>query len=231
MVRQLALAAVALTLLAAPAAHADGDPASDVLPSQDAYYPYSPAASKPLVAALDKLLKQVRDGGYPMKVALIETAADLGSYPTMFNNPQEYTNLLASELPTNPHGSVKDELHQLVIMPGGFGGKALGDRVDEALDPVEIDTESQTDGLVRAALEAVARIATVNGVKAEVPAEASGDDGGGGSKTVLLIVIGAVIVLLVIALLVVRRRARPASDERPEDGAEAQGEGEDARIP
>jgi LPXTG-motif cell wall-anchored protein len=233
MVRKLALAAAVLTLIAAPAAHADGDPASDVLPSQDAYYPYSPAASKPLSAALDQLLAQVRKGGYPLKVAMIGSAADLGSYPTMFNNPQEYTNLLASELPTNPHGAVKDELHLLVIMPGGFGGKNLGDRVDEALGPVEIDVEGQTDGLVRAGLEAVARLATVNGVKTEVPSVASGDDGdGGGSNTLLLVVIGVVIVLLVAALLVVRRRTRPVrpSDERPEGEPEAQGTPEDARI-
>ncbi|MFL5843347.1 MAG: hypothetical protein ACJ762_01555 [Solirubrobacteraceae bacterium] len=229
MVRKLVLAAAALTLALAPGALADGDPASDVLPSQDAFYPYTPPASKPLVTALDALLKQVREGGYPMKVALIESAADLGSYPTMFNNPQQYTDLLASELPTNPHGkSVVDELHLLVVMPGGFGGKNLGDKVDEALDGVNIDVDAQTDGLVRAALKGVARIASANGVKTAVPSEAEPGGDGGGSKTVLLIVIGGVIVLLVIALIVVRRRARP-SDERPDEEPAAQEDGHDAR--
>lgn len=54
------LLAAALALTAAPAALADGDPASDILPAQDAYYPYTPAVSKPLVTALNGLLARVR---------------------------------------------------------------------------------------------------------------------------------------------------------------------------
>src|SRR4051795_10844431 len=106
--RRVRLAALILALICAhgPSAYADGDPASDVLPSQDAYYPYQPPVSKPLVTALDGLLKQVRKAGYPMKVALIETAGDMGSLSQLFNDPQRYTNVLASELPVNPHGSV-----------------------------------------------------------------------------------------------------------------------------
>ena len=204
MPRRIALLAAVLALAATPPALADGDPASDVLPTQDVYYPYSPPASEPLVTALDELLAQVRKAGYPMKVALIQSAADLGAYPTMFNNPQQYADLLSSELPTNPHGSVKDELHLLIIMPGGFGGKALGDRVDEALEPVDIDVEAQTDGLVRAALEAVARIATVNGVETDVPDEASGDEAGSSA-----------------AAAGHRRRGRRAAADRAAGGAPA----------
>jgi hypothetical protein len=231
--RLIALAA-AVALTAAPAALADGDPASDVLPGQDAFYPYSPPVSKPLVAALDKLLKQVRTAGYPMKVALIETAGDLGSYPQLFNDPQRYTDLLDSELPVNQHGKVTEEIHLLVVMPSGFGGKNLGDKVDEALAPVKIDIEAQSDGLARAALEAVARIATVNGHKTEVPAESSasagGDDGddGGGASPVLFIVIGVVLLGLAVAGFLVRRRR---SDARPLEEPEAQESGEDARNP
>jgi hypothetical protein len=228
MLRRLALAAAALALIVAPAALADGDPASDVLPSQDAFYPYSPQASRPLVQALNGLLAQVRRSGYPMKVAMIASQADLGSYPTMFNQPQRYADLLASELPVNPHGSVRDALHLLVVMPGGFGGTGLGDRVDEALAPVGIDVKAGTDGLVRAALESVARIATVNGHRTAVPDEASGG-GGGGGNTGLLIAVGALVVLLAGALVVVRRRAA-ASDARPVQPPEAQARGEDART-
>lgn len=231
MLRRLALAAVALALIAPPAALADGDPASDVLPSQDAFYPYSPQAARPLVLALNGLLAQVRKSGYPMKVAMVASQADLGSYPTLFNEPQRYADLLASELPVNPHGGVKDELHLLVVMPGGFGGKNLGDRVDEALAPVQIDAQAGADGLVRAALRSVARIATVNGHATAVPAEAlsGGGGGGGGSDTVLLIVVGAVMVGLAAALVAVRCRAR-ASDARPVEDSEAQAQGQDARI-
>ena len=231
--RRLALLlTAALALTAAPAALADGDPASDVLPSQDAFYPYTPPVSKPLVTALDKLLKEVRTAGFPMKVALIETAGDLGSYPQLLNSPQRYTDLLASELPTNPHGSVKEQLRLLVVMPGGFGGTNLGDKVNEALDPITIDVDAQSDGLARAALEAVARLATVNGHKTAVPPEAKAssgkDDDGGGTSPVLFIVLGVVIVGLIVALVLVRRRA--ANLERPADEPETQDDGEDARI-
>ena len=230
MLRRLALAA-ALALIVAPAALADGDPASDVLPSQDAFYPYSPQASRPLVQALNGLLAEVRRSGYPIKVAMIASQADLGSYPTMFNQPQRYADLLAGELPVNPHGGVTDALHLLVVMPGGFGGTGLGDRVDEALAPVGIDVKAGTDGLVRAALEAVARIATVNGHRTTVPAEASagGGGGGGGGNTGLLVAAGAVVAALAGALVVVRRRAA-ASDARPVGPPEAQAPGEDART-
>lgn len=227
MLRRIALLAAALTLIAVPPAAADGDPASDVLPTEDAFYPYNPPPSKPLVDALDALLERVRKAGYPMKVALIGSASDLGAYPTMFNDPQRYTDLLAGELPTNPHGKIAKGLRLLVIMPGGFGGKNLGERVDEALAPVKIDVEAQTDGLVRAALAAVARIATVNGFETPVPPEASADEGEGGSTP--LIIVGAVILVLLVALVAVRRRLR-ASDERPDDGLSAQDPSPDARI-
>jgi hypothetical protein len=231
--RRTALLAAALALTVAPSALADGDPASDVLPSQDAFYPYTPPVSKPLVTALDKLLKQLRTAGFPMKVALIASAGDLGSYPQLFNSPQRYTDLLASELPANPHGSVKEQLRLLVLMPGGIGGENLGDNVDAALAPVKIDPDAQSDGLARAALTAVARIATANGHKTAIPPEASasagkaGDKGGGGTSPVLFIVLGVVIAGLLAAILVIRRRAD--SEMRPAEGPDVQGDAEDTR--
>jgi hypothetical protein len=231
MPRRLALAIAALIALGAvPSALADGDPASDVLPQVDVYYPYSPTPSPALVETLDALLADVRERGFPMKVAQIASAADLGTYPTMFNNPQVYANLLSSELPTNPHGTVKDELHLLIVMPGGFGGTGLGDRVDEALAEVEIDADAETDGLVRAAIEAVARLATVNGTETAVPdIDGDGDDGGGLSVVVIVAAVLGALALAALGSLLWRRRR--ASDERPEEEAAPQGPGPDDRSP
>src|SRR3954447_12679703 len=214
------LLAAVIAVTATAVESADGDPASDVLPSQDAYCPSQPPVSKELVTALDGLLKDVRKRGYPIKVALAETAGDLGSLSQLFNDPQRYTNVLASELPANPHGKVKDELHLLVVMPGGIGGQNLGDKVDAALAPVKIDTKAQSDGLARAALEAVARVATANGVKTEVPKVSSGSDsdGGGGPSAVIWVILGVVIVGLILALVMVRRRAPAALP--PDEAAE-----------
>jgi hypothetical protein len=124
--------------------------------------------------ALDGLLKRVRANGYPMKVALIETSADLGSYPNLFTDPQRYANLLAQELSTITHGSKKEnQLHLLVVFPSAFAGSGLGDKVDAALSSVEINTKAQSDGLAAAALEGVARVATANGTRTPIPPEAT----------------------------------------------------------
>lgn len=204
--------ALALALPSAPAALADGDPASDILPSQDAYYPYTPQVSRPLVGALNGLLKRVRADGFPMKVALIDSQGDLGSYATLFNSPQRYADLLASELPTQPDKKVTDAFHLLVVMPGGFGGEHLGDGVNRALDPVAIDVAAGSDGLARAAIEAVARLATVNGHPTPVPPEAAAPGaapaGGGGGGSGVGIVIGAVALVVAAAAVGLARRRR-----------------------
>jgi hypothetical protein len=163
--RRAALALAVLALLPSAAA-ADGDPASDVLLAQDVYYPYAPKVSRPLTTALNTLLKRVRAGGYPMKVALIETPADLGAYPNLFGDEQRYANLLLPEISFNAHP------HLLVVMPSGFAGNNLGPKVDSALRGITIDQAAKSDGLAQAALAAVARIATANGHPTPVPAAA-----------------------------------------------------------
>jgi hypothetical protein len=109
-----------------------------------------------------------------MKVALINTEADLGADPQLFNEPAKYSDLLARELATlNPHGDPLKAVHLLIVMPGGFGGANLGDGVDRALAPVKIDPGGGSDALAQAAMAAVARIATENGHEVAVPPEAS----------------------------------------------------------
>ena len=164
----------AALLVPAGVARADGDPASDVLLSQDSYLPYAPSVRASLKTALEKVLKDARTAGYPMKVALVNTEADLGAYPQLFNQPQKYADLLKGELAAlNPHGDAVKEVHLLVVMPGGFGGSNLGDDVDQALGAISIQADAASDGLARAGTEAVARLATANGHSVPVPAEAS----------------------------------------------------------
>jgi hypothetical protein len=173
-VKRLVALVAAIGLVIAPAARADGDPASDVLLSQDSFLPYAPPVTARLKTALEKVLKDARAAGYPMKVALIMSEADLGAYPKLFNQPQPYANLLSGELASlNPHGDPQRNVHLLVVMPGGFGGTNLGDGVDAALRPVTINVKAQSDGLAQAAIAAVARIASSNGHRVPVPPEAS----------------------------------------------------------
>jgi GNAT superfamily N-acetyltransferase len=219
--RRTAALAVALLLAAAPAARADGDPASDVLPSQAIFFPYAPPASPQLRTALSKVIGAATAAGYPMKVALIESPGDLGSYPNLFNQPQRYANLLAGELPSNPHGSISAPQHLLVVMPVGIGGNNLGDKVDAALAPVKVDANAQSDGLARAAIEAVARIATANGHAVPIPAEAHQKLGAEHGSTkrksgpalwVYIAPLALVLLGIVAAGRIVARRSRPSTD-------------------
>lgn len=128
-----------------------------------------------------------------MKVALIAGERDLGAYPQLISDAQAYADLLTQNLATlNPHGDPVKDVHLLVVMPGGFGGDNLGEKVDDALGDIAIQDEAEYDGLARAAVEAVARLATVNGHPVPVPPEADleltatadGDGGGGTSPLV-----------------------------------------------
>jgi hypothetical protein len=219
--RRLAVLTVLLALALGGVARADGDPASDVLLSQDSYLPYSPPTQKTLKTALETVLKAARSAGYPMKVALIATEADLGAYPQLFNQPQKYADLLTQELGSlNPHGDPQKAVHLLVVMPGGYGGSNLGDGVDRALSAVEVPSGAGSDGLARAALAAVARIATENGHSVPVPPEASAKlgptaktkkSGGGGPSFVVFL---APALLLFAGLFVAGRvSARRARDD------------------
>lgn len=231
------LGAVVLALVLAVPARGDGDPASDILPQQNVFFPYSPPVSKPYGPALVDLLERAHENGFRLKVALIQSPSDLGAYPQLFNKPQEYADLLYSELITS-HGQKKFPL--LVIMPAGFGGKNLGGGVDGALEPVEIDAEAETDGLARAALEAVARLSTANGHPLEVPPAAFAEadeagDGGGTSPLVFIVPLLLVALGAAAAGRIAQRRAREqraladrvAAEEGEADEAQA---GEDAET-
>jgi len=205
--RRVALLVLAVLALAPATAFADGDPASDVLLAQDVYYPYAPKASRQLTTALDALMKRVRAGGYPMKVALIEGPSDLGAYPNLFGDTQNYANLLAKEIAFNSHP------HLLVVMPSGFAGDNLGAKVDRALAGIKIDGAAKSDGLAKAALAAVARIATANGHPTPVPPEARASVGASKASsnrsTPSVLVYGGPVLLVLIAigaLLAVNRR-------------------------
>ena len=107
-------AVVALGALAVPAlARADGDPASDVLTSQVAFVPWDAHFSTAEAARLDAVIAAARRAGYPTRVAVIATVADLGSVTQLWRRPQLYAKFLGIELSLSLRGSV------LVVMPDG----------------------------------------------------------------------------------------------------------------
>ena len=201
-----ALLAVAAALLTPSAARADGDPASDVLLFQDAYLPNFPPPSEAETDTLTRLLAELRGDDFAMKVAVISSTGDLGANPELFGNPADYVNLLAHEIAfrvRNPH--------LLVVMPTGMAGRNLGPDAESILASIEIDTEAETDGLVRAAIEAVAKIASANGHATEVPDIEEDPEfgaGDGGRSYLALYFVAGLLVTLGLSLVAVSRRIR-----------------------
>jgi hypothetical protein len=116
---------VAVFALVVVNADADGDPASDVLVSQRAFIPADASVSAAEQAHLQSVLGAAAERGYPIRVALIASAADLGSITALWRRPQTYAHYLGLELSFAVHGPV------LVVMPDG-AGLYTGDRLSAA---------------------------------------------------------------------------------------------------
>jgi hypothetical protein len=208
------LLGVAVIAAAAPAALADADPPSDVLLLQSVYYPYQPPVSDKLRRTLDSVVAASGKAGYPVKVALVESAVDLGAIPQLFGKPAEYAPFLGREIAFKS----KDPL--LVIMPAGIATNNVSAKAQQAIQGIKIDASKQSDGLVAAAIEAVPKMATASGHPvASVPVPASGGGNKGGGSTSPLIVFGAPVLLVALAALVAALRRR-GDDEEDDDGDE-----------
>jgi hypothetical protein len=109
----LAVAVLAAAALVA-VARADGDPASDVLLTQDTYTPY-PAPPKDVTEELARSVEAAYKKGFRVKVAVIATATDLGSVPEMLGRPRVYAKFLGSELSLFYKGPL------LIVMAKGYG--------------------------------------------------------------------------------------------------------------
>jgi hypothetical protein len=191
------LALLAMVALPAAQALADADPASDILLGSPTFYPFSPPVSTSLQSQLQRELAELQKQGLALKVAIIQSPVDLGAIPNMFGKPQTYANFLENEISFNQPQPL------LVVMPSGFGIAHAGSA--SALSGVKIDAAAKSDGLARAAIVAVQRIAQAAG---KPIAAASGSGGGSGSGTSPLITFGApaLLVLIVVSLLAWRQR-------------------------
>ena len=191
-------------LLAAPAARADGDPASDYLIGQKVFFPYdvkiAPAQQQQLVALVD----EANRAGFKIRVAMVWSSYDLGSITGLWRKPQTYSKFLGEEL----RFIYRDRL--LVVMPNGFGFNRPGHPVTKEIALLStITIEPGPTGFVNATRTAVERLAAASGVKLTNTAVAKGSSQ---NHDRLLIVLGAIVGLLVaIALrLVLRRRGHSA---------------------
>jgi hypothetical protein len=144
------VAVAAVAVLIVPAAHADGDPASDTLLEQSVYFPYA-APSQPAQAALQRVVDGVYQHGNRIRVALIYDQTDLGAVPSLFGHPADYARFLGIELGLWYVGPV------LVVMPAGLGiydGGRSTAAEEAVLRSLRVEASSP-DGLTRSATTAV----------------------------------------------------------------------------
>ncbi len=155
-----------LALIAAPAALADGDPASDVLVNMPLFNPIDSGIPFSTVDRLEGLLVLSRKDGFPIRVAMINSATDLGTATAYWGErPQDYAYYLWRELQNLYGGQI------LVVMPNGFGlwGPPHG---RYAVSKAELNVRALAPGhgvsLAAAAISAVPLLARADGH--EVPA-------------------------------------------------------------
>jgi len=154
-------AAVALGAAAAlatsPAARADGDPASDILISQNLYLPADAATNPRLSATLETAVTAANAAGYQIRIALIASPTDLGAIPSLWKKPQTYARFLGAELRELYTGRL------LIVMPNGLGIFAVsGASPSEEQTVAATAVPSGSDGLLLASLAALKKLAPNN---------------------------------------------------------------------
>ena len=154
-----------LAALTATEARANGDPASDLLITQDVFSVPSAQAPGPQVGQLRALVQAAKAGGFRIKVALIADQADLGLVKVLWRKPQPYAQFLGQELLFVYRGRL------LIVMPNGYGIARGGKPVPserKVLDSAAPPERTGTD-LATAASRAVLRLAREEGVKLKLP--------------------------------------------------------------
>jgi len=203
--RALVLGA-AVALLAVPLARANGDPASDVLITNQVYIGPEVPISNSDRDALVKTVAAANERGYPIRVALIPFTSDLGSAVSLWGRPQDYAKFLGSELAfvyTKP---------LLIAMPSGFGvyhrnkPVARQQRVLARVRPGKTPT-----AVAQQTTKAVRALAAADGIALPV-------ESGGGSDwrdRAISAAVGLVVVAL-IAFVALRRLGRGRREAQPQ---------------
>jgi hypothetical protein len=186
-----------------PQAWADGDPASDVLPVQDVFYPYQPTVSHALEAVLQKTLRAAANAtGIHLKIAIIGAPQELGLVPNFFSHPQAYAQFLDREISFNRPQPL------LVVMPAGFG--VVPASLGGALTGVPVYKQQRSDGLTRSTILAVVAIARQQGHPIPTPSISPSSSH---SSPPALLVFGLPAALLVLVGLALMRRGRSDPSE------------------
>jgi hypothetical protein len=193
-------ACLLVALLAPAAARADGDPASDVLLGENVFYPYSPPVTTSLQQILNGETAAARRAHFPIKVALIHSAVDLGVITSLFGQPQKYADFLDQEI------SFQGKQLLLVVMPSGYGVQGLSRAATLAARSLPKPAGSQSNDLARAAIAAVTKLSAAAGHPVKPGAVGPTTATGSGSTTLILVIFVLGAVGAAAALIALRRR-------------------------
>jgi hypothetical protein len=196
--RRLVLVAAAAALVAVPVARANGDPASDILITNQVYIGPEVPISNADRDALVKTVAAANERGYPIRVALIPFTSDLGTAVSLWGRPQDYAKFLGSELAfvyTKP---------LLIAMPSGFGVYHRNKPVAEQQRVLARVPPGKTPAAVaQQTTKAVRALAAANGIT--LPAVSGG---GHDWRDRAIIAAAGLLVVALVAVVVVRRLGR-----------------------
>jgi hypothetical protein len=209
--KRLAVLMGLVALLMPGAAKANGDPASDVLLTDQVFLPFEAPVSKSAQDNLRKTVAEANKKGFKLRVALIAFTSDLGSATALWGHPEDYSKFLGKEIAfvtTDP---------LLVSMPSGFGfydqGRPVASeqQVLAKVAPGKIPT-----ALAESTTAAVRALAAAKGIT--LPKPSSGASGNH-DRVILGAAVAAFLLILVVPARLVRRRSRgggqsPSSEPR-----------------
>ena len=164
---------------------------------------------------LKQAAARAKQAGYPTKVAVVRTQADLGNVPQALGKPQQYADYLLADL----HGpsQVTGDFSVLVVTPAGSGiaGKSFTGGERQAARTIDVTAPGPAPGG-----SCERRTATLEKMASAAghPIGGAGSDNGGGVEQDDLIagVLAGLLALTTVAILAARARRRgerPPADE------------------
>jgi hypothetical protein len=186
---------------------ANGDPASDILLQEKVYFPVQ-RVSAPVAKRLQGVVREANAKGYPIRVALIEDANDLGTVPDLLNQPQKYADFLGPEIRFVYKGDL------LVVMRDGLGLATTDETPPPAkvIEGMQVEAGGSPDGLAQTAEEAVSNLSAAAGH----PLNSTAKKGGSGGAVIAVVVAVLLLGLGVVGALWLRRSQGARDPEQAE---------------
>ena len=196
--------AFAVLASSAPAGH---EAVSEALLTENVFLPGEPEVCPQLERELVKFTEQAAAADYPIYVAIIGSAADIGGAAQYFGQPQPYAELLGSEIGISP--DLESSRSLLVVMSVGYGYKRSGRAPDvsEVVHGLSAPESGEPDDLAQAAIAALPKLARAAGKRVPGPGTAGCSSDGGSSPIVFILPAALVLLAAAVVGFVVHRRA------------------------